>query len=93
VRAARRIQIRGAVQGVFFRETVRRIASRYDVHGFVRNVGRDTVEIVAEGAPGVLNEFISDVLAHPPSSACVEDVQSTAVSPTGALGFAVTRSA
>lgn len=87
------MRIRGAVQGVFFRETVRRIASRYDAHGFVRNVGCDTVEIVAEAEPRVLNEFIADILAHPPPGAQVEDVQSALVAPTGASGFFVTRSA
>jgi acylphosphatase len=80
------------VQGVFFRETVRRIAARYDVHGFVRNVGYDTVEIVAEGDPHVLNEFLCDVLAHPPSAATIDDVQSSSISPAGTLGFSVTHS-
>jgi acylphosphatase len=93
VREARRIRIRGEVQGVFFRETVRRIASRYDVHGFVRNVEADTVEIVAEAEPSILNEFIADVLAHPPPSAIVDDVESTAIAPAGALGFSVRHSA
>jgi len=49
----RNLKIRGIVQGVFFRETVRRTASRYGVRGFVRNVGFDALEIEAEGEPKV----------------------------------------
>jgi len=85
----RKVKILGRVQGVFFRETVRRIALRYDVHGFVRNVGFDTVEIEAEGEPTTVHAFISDVLAHPPAAARIDDVRSTSVAPQGNVGFSV----
>jgi len=88
----RNVKILGAVQGVFFRETVRRIALRYDVHGFVRNVGFDAVEIEAEGVPAIVNAFISDVLAHPPAEARIDNVRSTSVPPQGTVGFSVARS-
>jgi acylphosphatase len=74
------------VQGVFFRETVRRTASRYDVRGFVRNVGFDALEIEAEGEPTVVNSFIEEILARPPRGARIEEVRSTAV-PPGAHRF------
>ena len=83
------IKIRGIVQGVFFRETVRRIASRYDICGFVRNLGSDAVEIEAEGERDTLDAFIADVLAHPPPAARIEGVQSTAVAAIGGEGFIV----
>lgn len=83
----RKIKVRGVVQGVFFRETVRRIASRYDICGFVRNVGSDAVEIEAEGEPETLDAFIADVLAHPPPAASIEDVQSSTVPAVGGVGF------
>jgi acylphosphatase len=89
VRERRRIRIHGEVQGVFFRETVRRIAAGYDVHGFVRNVGYGAVEIDIEAEPSVLEAFVDDVLANPPAAARVERVHSTAEPPTGAIGFAV----
>lgn len=79
--------MRGLVQGVFFRETVRRIASRYDICGFVRNVGSDAVEIEAEGEPETLDAFMADVLAHPPRAASIEDVQSSTVPTVGGAGF------
>lgn len=88
----RNLKIRGIVQGVFFRETVRRTASRYGVRGFVRNVGFDALEIEAEGEPKVVNAFIEEILAHPPRGARIEDVRSTAVPPQGGEGFSVTPS-
>lgn len=89
MRERRNLKIRGVVQGVFFRDTVRRTASRYDISGFVRNVGFDAVEIEAEGESDTLNAFIADVLAHPPRSARIEDVQSTRVPTVGEEGFVV----
>jgi acylphosphatase len=75
VRERRNVKIRGLVQGVFFRDTVRRIALRYQVAGFVRNVDRDIVEIEAEGEPATVAAFLEDVVAHPPPHARVQDVQ------------------
>lgn len=89
MRERRDVTIQGAVQGVFFRETVRRIASRYDVHGFVRNVGRDEVEIQVEGEPQIVAAFIADVLAHPPAEARIKNVRSAVVEIKGNLGFTV----
>jgi hydrogenase maturation factor HypF (carbamoyltransferase family) len=83
----RNLKIRGTVQGVFFRETVRRIASRYEVTGYVRNVGFDTVELEAEGEPSVVNAFIEHILAHPPPDARIEDVRSITVPSRADEGF------
>lgn len=85
----RNLKVRGFVQGVFFRETVCRIASRYDLHGFVRNVGHDIVEIEAEGDPYELSAFIGDVLAHPPRGARIDDVRTISVPVLGEQRFSV----
>ena len=45
----RRILYSGRVQGVGFRFTARRLASRFAVEGFVRNLDDGRVELVAEG--------------------------------------------
>ena len=92
MRERRNLKIRGIVQGVFFRETVRRTAARYDVRGFVRNVGFDALEIEAEGEPKVVNSFVEEVLARPPRGASIEDVRSTAVPLRGDEGFSITPS-
>ena len=77
------------MQGVFFRETVRRTASLYNVTGFVRNVGSDVLELEAEGEPQAVNAFIEKVLARPPRGARIEDVRSTVVPLRGDEGFPV----
>ncbi len=89
MRERRNLRIRGVVQGVFFRETVRRIAAGYDVSGFVRNAGSDALEIEAEGEPSVVRAFFEKVLARPPRGARIDDVQSTALQPRGDEGFVV----
>jgi hydrogenase maturation factor HypF (carbamoyltransferase family) len=83
------VLIRGVVQGVFFRETVRRIAVRHGVAGFVRNVVRDRVEIEVEGEPTSVTAFVNDVLAHPPPGARVDEVASESVAATGARTFTI----
>ena len=51
----------GRVQGVGFRFTVCRIAERFSVTGFVRNLENGDVELVAEGAEPELSDFIYDI--------------------------------
>jgi acylphosphatase len=85
----RRVTIRGLVQGVFFRETVRQIARHHPVDGFVRNAARDRVEIEAEGEGAAIDAFIADVIAHPPPAARVDAVDTVALIPTGERGFTV----
>jgi hydrogenase maturation factor HypF (carbamoyltransferase family) len=92
MRERRSVKIRGVVQGVFFRETVRRLASRYGVHGFVRNVGHDGLEIEAEGDQHVVDRFITDVLSHPPAGATIEDVSSATMDVQGDVGFSIAQS-
>jgi hydrogenase maturation factor HypF (carbamoyltransferase family) len=89
----RRLTIRGVVQGVFFRETVRRFASRYGVDGWVCNVGHDALVIEAEGEPHVVEAFIAHVLAHPPAGAHIEDVRSAPMPTQGDVGFSIAPSA
>jgi acylphosphatase len=47
--AARRLLVRGVVQGVGFRHATTREARRLGLHGWVRNRGDGTVEAVAVG--------------------------------------------
>jgi acylphosphatase len=83
------VKIRGVVQGVFFRETVRQAARRYGVDGFVRNVGHDAVEIDAEGEPEVVKAFIDYILGNPPPLARIDEVRSATLPASGARGFSV----
>lgn len=85
----RRVTIRGFVQGVGFRETVRRIALRHAVGGFVRNVGRDCVEIEAEGEAAELDAVVDAVIGNPPPAARIDHVGVTRLEPTGERTFFV----
>jgi len=51
----------GQVQGVGFRYTARRVASRYAVSGFVRNLPDGRVEIVAEGDSAEIDQFVGEL--------------------------------
>lgn len=51
----------GRVQGVGFRYTVRGIAARYVVSGFVRNLHDARVELVAEGSAAEVARFLAEV--------------------------------
>ena len=63
---ARHIVFSGRVQGVGFRFTAHRIALRYELTGFVRNLPDGTVEVVAEGEAGCLDEMITRLRQGPP---------------------------
>jgi acylphosphatase len=68
------IWVRGRVQGVGFRAYVQQSASVMGLKGWVRNVGWDQVETVAEGDKSVLEKFIETVQAGPRASN-VEDAR------------------
>ena len=53
-----RVFFSGTVQGVGFRFTVERLARRFPVVGFVRNLEDGRVEVTAEGLEKNLVEFL-----------------------------------
>lgn len=57
----REIHYRGRVQGVGFRYTVRQIAQRFRVLGYVQNLLDGRVKIVVEGEASELDRFLSGV--------------------------------
>jgi acylphosphatase len=69
----RRVVVHGLVQGVFFRETVRRHAQSRGVAGWVRNNADGTVEAVFEGEPEAVERLVAFV-HEGPSGAIVERV-------------------
>lgn len=82
--------VHGVVQGVGFRFFVIRKAQRLNLTGWVRNVGYDKVETVAEGQRDALNAF-ADELKVGPSSARVSKVDVQWGKPTHEFtGFQVT---
>lgn len=61
--AMKRMQVffSGTVQGVGFRLTAERLARRFPVTGFVRNLADGRVEVTAEGAETSLVEFLTAI--------------------------------
>jgi len=57
----KRIIFVGRVQGVGFRFTIRRAASRRLLNGFVRNVPDGTVEMLAQGRSENIDDCIQDI--------------------------------
>lgn len=57
----REVFYQGNVQGVGFRYTTDRIARRYAVTGYVRNLADGRVEVVAEGWSEELDRFLDDI--------------------------------
>ena len=79
---ARKFLIRGEVQGVGYRFFAQRAAARHQVLGYVRNCPDGTVEVVAEGAPDNVEEFMKDLVTGPQWSR-VDQVDEISIDPTG----------
>jgi len=61
-----RLQIRGRVQGVWFRESMRREAERLGVTGWVRNTPDGAVEAVVQGPAEAVDALIEWARSGPP---------------------------
>ena len=59
------INVSGVVQGVGFRWFVHRLACRYGLKGYVKNLPDGSVETQAEGEEGTLRAFFEDVRIGP----------------------------
>ncbi len=62
------VWVQGRVQAVGFRAFVQQNAFQIGVTGWVRNVGYDTVEAVAEGTKGQIERFLQMVKRGPTGS-------------------------
>jgi acylphosphatase len=58
---AKQIIFVGHVQGVGFRFTAHRMAGRHQLTGFVRNLRDGSVEMVAQGSAGDIEDCIRDI--------------------------------
>jgi acylphosphatase len=66
------VWVTGRVQGVGFRAFVAYSAQRLEVTGWVRNVGYDTVEALAEGSRAQIEQFVQ-VMKTGPHGAHVDE--------------------
>ncbi|MFD7918258.1 acylphosphatase [Streptomyces sp. NPDC059740] len=82
------VVVTGTVQGVFFRDTCRRLATEAGLAGWVRNLPDGGVEAVFEGDEAAVASLV-DWAHHGPPAASVLDVQVTAQTPEGLTDFEV----
>ena len=81
-----RVLISGRVQGVFFRDTCRRLAEQHGVAGWVRNLPDGRVEAVFEGPPEDVRRLVD--WAHTgPRLAAVDNVAVQPEPPEGLSAF------
>ena len=84
----RRVVVHGHVQGVFFRDSTRKLAEREGVAGWVRHRADGAVEAVFEGEPDAVERLVRFARAGP-RGAQVERVDVAEEEPQGASGFQV----
>jgi acylphosphatase len=82
----RRVRATGTVQGVFFRDSVRREASRRGVTGWAKNCADGTAESVFEGEPDAVDAMVAFIRGNPGHSR-VEHVDVAEEEPEGLRGF------
>jgi acylphosphatase len=82
------VVVHGFVQGVFFRESVRRRADSAGVSGWVRNNRDGTVEAVFEGEYEAVRRLV-DFTHIGPAGARVDRLDEYDETPEGLAGFRV----
>ncbi len=81
---ARKFMFSGAVQGVGFRFFTQRVAARYQIRGYVRNLEDGRVEALAQGGERSVEAFKQDLTAGPRFSR-VDDVEEIVIEPNEAF--------
>ncbi len=84
--ACRRFLVSGKVQGVWFRESTRRVATRLGLSGSASNLPDGRVEVVAVGSGKDIDQ-LSAWLRHGPAMARVDEVVEEAIDDPGLSGF------
>jgi acylphosphatase len=84
----RRVVVHGHVQGVFFRDSTRRLAERHGVSGWVSNRADGAVEAVFEGEPAGVERLVL-FTREGPRGASVERVDVAEEQVEGVRGFSV----
>ncbi len=84
----RHLVVRGRVQGVFFRDSLRERAQQAGVAGWAGNRPDGAVEVVLEGPPEAVESVVSFCRSGPPR-ADVEDLEVSDQRPEGLSDFSV----
>ena len=83
----------GTVQGVGFRPFVYRVATKYNLSGYVRNRGDAGVEIVVQGAEKDISAFLEELSSGKPPLARYDSLNVTYLeTDDGLVGFNILES-
>jgi acylphosphatase len=84
-----RVTVDGRVQGVYFRESTRRMATTAGLAGWVRNLPDGRVEAVFEGEDASVAAAVEWMRSGPERAVVTDFEEHTAETPEGLLGFEV----
>lgn len=84
------LQIKGRVQGVFYRASAKETAAKTGVTGWIKNTPQGEVEAVVSGTDTQLTDFI-EWCKTGPSKAVVTDVVVSDLDETSFSGFSIVR--
>lgn len=83
-----RLSIHGRVQGVWFRDSVRRAATEHGVNGWAENLPDGSVQAVLEGEPDAV-QAVAAFCRQGPRHAHVDHVDEQEEPAEGLLGFEI----
>lgn len=83
-----RVVAHGNVQGVFFRDSVRKLAESLGLAGWARNRADGSMEALFEGPPGAVEQAVS-FCGDGPEKARVNRLDEIEEQPQGISGFRV----
>jgi len=82
------VVVSGDVQGVYFRDTCRQVATENRVSGWVRNRRDGSVEAAFEGSPDAVDRLVEWARLGPPT-ALVDTVDTYDEEPESLTGFEI----
>lgn len=72
-----RVNVKGRVQGVYFRYSTRKIAIKYNITGWVKNMDDGSVQFEAKGEEENMADFLAEIKKGPSKKSKVQEMQVT----------------
>jgi len=86
------VRVKGIVQGVGFRPFIYRLAHRYNLKGYVKNLKNGDVEIYIEGVSSSICKFMDDLIREKPPITVIDCIETFEVEPRGEETFRIEKS-
>jgi len=89
---AKKITIKGIVQGVGFRSFAHYYALKYNISGYAKNHSNGNVEIICKGEETCFDKFLEHIKLGPSGAKITEiDIQELSKDSINIKGFKITR--